>query len=164
MVYGLSESPAGLVYAEQPFSWPLRGFILLLGLGMFVIPVPYVLHASWRAPNLMTLLAVACIVLPSLLGGFFLWVGVAGALRVEVDRASRRLRCSTRGPLGTRHWQIGFDRIERIEVVRREASDDPAFYLLVLHAAGHRPLQLGVYDTREDAEAWRQRLLAATSA
>lgn len=159
-VAGYSESPRGLVYTERSLAWPLRGFIVLVGLGMFVIPVPFVMHASWRAPNLSTLLAVACIVLPCLVGALFLRIALGGPRRIEFDRARRCLLHTRRGLLGTRRLQIGFDRIERIEVVRRESMDYPDFFVLRLHASGRRPMEVGAFDEQAQAQHWQQRIEA----
>ncbi|MEF7616676.1 hypothetical protein V4F39_22370 [Aquincola sp. MAHUQ-54] len=164
MAPGYSESPRGLVYTERPMAWPLRGFILLVGLGVFVVPVPFALHAPWRTPELSTLLAVACIVLPCLVGALFVRIALGGPRRIEFDRAGRCLLHTRRGLLGTRQLRIGFDRIDRIEIVRRESMDYPDFFALMLHAAGRRPMEVGAFDDPAQAQHWQRRIEALVRA
>ncbi|WP_436075310.1 hypothetical protein [Acidovorax delafieldii] len=61
MASGFSESGDGLHYAEH-ISVPMRIFVGAIALGMFLIPVPFVMHATARTPWLHLLLAAACVV------------------------------------------------------------------------------------------------------
>jgi len=61
MASGFSESGDGLHYAEH-ISVPMRLFVGAIALGMFLIPVPFVMHATARTPWLHLLLAAVCVV------------------------------------------------------------------------------------------------------
>ena len=90
---GFTESADGLRYAEH---MPLgqRVFVGVIGVAMFMIPVPFVVHAHWGLPWLQLLLVAVCVLAPSLLG-CFCWVWrAAGRCACSSGRATRR--CCTR--------------------------------------------------------------------
>lgn len=162
MAFAFTETAGGLVdYRERLSPW-VRAFIAVIGLAMFIIPIPFVQHGAWRTPTAGTLLAAAGAAAGVLAGVALLAIALAGSRHLRFDTPQRRLLLTTQGPLGRRRTSIGYDRIERVEVVRREAVDDPPFYLVVLTVAGRRPFELGGFARRDDAEHWRQRIAAQT--
>lgn len=159
-----TETPGGLLYRERLSPW-VRVLALVIGVAMFLIPIPFVQHGHWREPSAGTLVAVAGVVFAVLAGVVFVAIALAGVRRIEFDLRQRRLLCTTIGPLGVRRFEAGFDRIERIELVWHDGLDDPGFYEMAMHLAGRRrPLALGVYDTRDEAETWQRRVLAEVAA
>lgn len=154
-----TESATGLVYSERLSPWA-RAVALGAGAALVLVPIAFLHHAAWRGLSWATL----GVVLPCLLGLVFIRLGLAGVHRVAFDTRHRRLVGTRRGPLGVRRFEIGFDGVERFEVVRREGLDDPAFYEVVMVVTGRRPIRLGTHATREDAEQWQRRLQAQVAA
>ena len=93
MASGFVEGPEGLRYAEH-ISVAMRLFAGVLGLGMFLIPVPFVLHASLDTPWWHLLLAAACVLAGSAMGLLFmalgLWLSTAGGICRDLHLKSVR--------------------------------------------------------------------------
>ena len=158
MASGFSESGDGLHYAEH-ISVPMRLFVGAIALGMFLIPVPFVMHATARTPWLHLLLAAACVVAACAMGALFLTIALGRVLTLHFDPAWRQVRRTSRWPLVGRTVHIAFDRFAPPEVVERTSEDGP-YHVLRLTVHGERPMHLGGFDRREDAERWRSRIAA----
>lgn len=158
MASGFSESPDGLRYAEH-ISAPMRLFVGIIGLCMFLIPVPFVMHASAQTPWPHLLLAAACVLAACAMGVLFLVIALARVLTLQFDAAGRRVLRTSRWPLGSRHAPIGFDRFAPPDILERASEDGPN-YVLSLAVHGERPMHLGGFEQREDAERWRRRIAA----
>jgi len=155
---GFSESPDGLRYAEH-ISVPMRLFVGVIGLSMFLIPVPFVIHASVQTPWPHLLLAAACVLAACALGVLFLVIAFGRVLSLQFDAAGRRVLRTSRWPLGSRNVSIGFDRFAPPDILERASEDGPN-YVLRLAVQGERPMHLGGFDRKEDAERWRGRIAA----
>jgi hypothetical protein len=156
-----TETPAGLLYTEQGIPLLLRLVAGFFGVLMFAIPYPFLVNASWQDGPLSMLVATLGVLMPLLTGAFFIAIGLVGAQRVEFDTARRRrLLRTARGPLGRRRAVIGFERVDAVELVRHAGVDDPDVHEIVLRLRGHRPIKLGAYHERAQAEHWQQRLQA----
>jgi hypothetical protein len=153
---GFSESPQGLRYDEH-ISVPMRLFVGVIALGMFLIPMPFAMHASTQTPWLHLLLATACGLAGIAAGLLFLAIALGRVLTLQFDDAQRRVLRTSRWPLGARHAPIAFDRFAPPDVLER-ASEDGPHYVLRLAVHGERPMHLGGFDHREDAEHWRHRI------
>lgn len=158
MASGFSESSAGLHYAEH-ISVPMRLFVGLIGLAMFLIPVPFVMHTTTQTPWPHLLLVAVCVVAACAMGALFLTIALGRVLTVHFDPATRQVRRTSRWPLVGRTVHIAFARIAPPEVVKRTSEDGP-YHVLRLTVHGERPLHLGGFDRREDAERWRSRIAA----
>ena len=158
MASGFSESGDGLHYAEH-ISVPMRLFVGAIALGMFLIPVPFVMHATARTPWLHLLLAAASVVAACALGALFLAIALGRVLTLHFDPARRQVRRTSRWPLVGRTVHIAFDRFAPPEVVERTSEDGP-YHVLRLTVHGERPMHLGGFDRREDAERWRSCIAA----
>lgn len=148
----------GLRYSERS-TWPLRLFVGFMGMAMFCIPVPFVIHAHRGMPVLHLLLAAVCVVIPVLVGLLFLVGACSRPLQLHFDRARRQMLRTSHWPLGRRNVPIGFDQVTLLDILQRESEDGP-YYLVRLGLQGERPMHLGSFDHRVDAEYWRDRLRA----
>ncbi|KRB37507.1 MULTISPECIES: hypothetical protein [unclassified Acidovorax] len=158
MAHGFSESSNGVRYAEH-ISVPMRLFVGLLSAAMFLIPVPFVQHASTATPWPHLLLAAACVLAASAMGLLFMAIAMGRVLTLQFDAARRCMVRTSRWPLGARSTSIAFDQIAPPDIQRRESEDGP-YYVLRLAVQGERPLQLGGFDRREEAEHWCHRIAA----
>ncbi|WP_439814818.1 hypothetical protein [Zavarzinia sp. CC-PAN008] len=146
---------------EARSSLGVRLFAAVIGLSMFMIPVPYVIHAPWGEVSLTILLAVACIVAPTAFGLFVLFIAVTGRTWVEIDGNLRQVRSGWHGLFGTWLSAVPFTAVESVEVVRRTSSEDPDWFQVALRVAGRRrPVSLGVFSSAGEAEPWRRRIAA----
>ncbi|PJI97827.1 hypothetical protein CLU85_2626 [Acidovorax sp. 69] len=158
MANGFTETVEGLRYAEY-ISVPMRLFAGVIGLCMFLIPVPFVLHASVHTPWWHLLLAVACVLAATAMGLLFITLALCRVRTLQFDTAQRRVLRTSRWPLGARHTPIDFDRLGLPDVLER-ASEDGPYYVVRLTVQGERPMHLASFDRRDDAEHWRSRVAA----
>ena len=159
---GFSEISAGLVYAEH-MSLGMRLFGGCIGAAMFVIPVPFFMHAHSGLPWYQLLLAAVCVVLPSALGLFFLMLALCRPLRLQFDKPRRQVLVTSRWPLGPRDVPVDYRHITALGLLQRESEDGP-YYVVRLALNGKRPMHLGSFGSREDAEQWVARLEAQRTA
>lgn len=158
MANGFSESAEGLRYAEH-ISVPLRLFSGVLGFCMFLIPVPFVLHASLQTPWWHLLLAAACVLAATAMG-LLCWVLAFGrVLSLQFNTTKRRVLRTSRWPLGARNTPLEFECFAPPDILER-ASEDGPYYVVRLTARGERPMHLASFDLKDDAEHWRSRIAA----
>ena len=158
MASGFSESVDGLHYAEH-ISVPMRFFVGLIGLCMFMIPVPFVTHATAQTPWPHLVLAAACVLAACAMGALFMAIALGRVLTLHFDPARRQVHRTSRWPLVGRTAHIAFDRFAPPEVVERSSEDGP-YYVLRLAVPGQRPMHLGGFERRDDAERWCSRIAA----
>lgn len=158
MAHGFTESPDGLHYAEH-ITPALRLFVGLIGLAMFAIPVPFVLHAHPGLPGWQLALAAFCVVVPCLIGLLFLSIALGRCLRLHFDPSQQRLWRTSRWPLGQRHAGIDVARLQPSDVLERASEEGPT-YVVRLAVRGERPMHLGGFDRREEAQHWCDRIAA----
>lgn len=156
---GFTESADGLRYAEH---MPLgqRVFVGVIGVAMFMIPVPFVVHAHWGLPWLQLLLVAVCVLAPSLLGVFLLGVAGCRPLCLQFGPGDPPLQYTSRWPLGPRRVPMALLHHVTLPALLQRASEDGPYYVVRLGLCGKRPLHLGSFDQREDAEHWRSRIAA----
>ena len=124
MASGFSESSDGLHYAEH-ISVPMRLFVGVIGLCMFLIPVPFVMHASTQTPWSHLLLAAACVLAACAMGALFLVIAFGRVLTLHFVPRQRCVLRTSRWPLGSRNAPVAFDRFAPPEVVERTSEDGP---------------------------------------
>ena len=152
-----SDEEGELTYRERLSPWA-RMFVAVIGVAMFVIPVVFLQSPAWNT-SVINLLAVgAGVLLPVLAGVIFIAIAAVGVKQLRFHTVHRRMQLTTQGPLGRRHAQIEYRQIESIEVLRREAMDDPPYFLILLKVSGRRVMELGNFANAAEAEHWRQRL------
>ena len=156
---GYTETAEGHLCYSETSTWGLRLFVGFIGLAMFCIPVPFVIHAHRDMPVLHLLLAAICVVVPVLMGLFLLSAAFSRPLRLCFDTRRRQMLRTSHWPLGRRDVPIGFDKVTLLDVLQRESEDGP-YHLVRLGLQGERPMHLGSFDQRADAEYWRSRLQA----
>ena len=154
MIHGFCESEDGLHYAEH-ISWPMRLFVAVIGLAMFLIPLPFLQHGHWGLPWWQLLLLAFCITLPVLLGMFFLCLACGRCLRLHFDQRQRCLVRHGRLPLPAR--AIRYADIEPPSLLERSSEDGP-YYVLRLRVRGERAMHLSSFGLQTEAQVWRQRL------
>lgn len=160
---GYSETAeSGLRYCESA-SWGLRLFVGFMGLAMFCIPVPFVIHAHPGMPIQQLLLVAVCVVVPVLVGLLFLAAAISRPRSLRFDPARRQMLRTSHNPLGPRDVTIDFDQVALLDVLQRESEDGP-YYLVRLGLKGERPMHLGSFEQRADAEYWRSRIDATLQA
>ena len=158
MAHGFTESRDGLRY-EEHISIALRLFAGVIGLSMFIIPVPFLLHVDWSTPWMHMLLVLVCVVVPCLMGGLFLALALCRTRRLQFDTRRRLLLRTSRWPLGRRDVSISYAQLSALDVEQRESEEGP-YYLVRLGVQGEKPMQLGAFDTLAEAELWRGRIAA----
>ena len=162
MAHGFTESPDGLRYGEH-ISIGMRLFVGVLGLSMFIIPVPFLMHVGWSTPWLHKLLVLVCVVVPCVMGGLFLTLALCRTRQLQFDTRRRLLLRTSRWPLGRRHTPIPYAQLTPPDIAQRESEEGP-YYLVRLGVQGARPMQLGAFDTLAEAELWRGRIAAQLQA
>lgn len=162
MTHGFIESPEGLRY-EEHISVPLRLFVGVIGLTMFLIPVPFVLHAHLGLPWWQLVLVAVCVVLPCLVGVLFLTIALGRCLRLRFDSPGRRLMYKSRLPFKTRHACIAYEAVESPSLQERSSEDGP-YFVIRLGLSGQRPMYLGSFDRREEGLQWLDRVTAQLKA
>ena len=152
-----SDHEGELSYRERLSPWS-RLFVAVIGLAMFVIPLASLHNSAWDI-SLINLLALgAGVVLPVFAGIVFLAIALTGVKQLRFDTTHRRMHLTTDGPLGRRHALIDYQQVETIELLRREATDDPPYFLILLKVRGRRVMELGSFATRAEAEHWQRRM------
>lgn len=160
-----TESEHGIDYRGESLSPLSRGFILLMALAMFVVPVVFLVLVPWRQPTWETGLAVLFIVAFAGSGSTFAWMGLMHAKQALFDARARVLRMQLRGPLGRRELEWPFEAVESVEVQRFKGLDDPdSFSLRMKLARLRRPYLLGSFARQRDAEDWQARIRSLLSA
>jgi hypothetical protein len=162
MKNGFTETPNGLLYAERT-GIAIRLFVAFIGASMFMIPVPYIIHAPWGTWSPTNLLALVCIIAPSLLGAVLLTAAMIGARRITFDTAARTLSTSTGSVIGTWRRLYRFDQIGPVDIVHHIGGDEPDWYQIALPLQGRRPLKLGIFSTRQQAEGMKACIAALLS-
>ncbi|MDP9765165.1 hypothetical protein [Deinococcus enclensis] len=156
------ESADALVYSERPTPWRLRLIFIFFGGLAFLIPYPFLLHDNWTSATASTLVATLGVVAPSLLGLLFIGIGMARPRHMTFDQRRRELLYSRRRPWGSAQETLPFHSVERVDVVRQPHRETPEdLFEIVLSFQSRRPIKLGAYDSRNEAEHWAQRVQSA---
>lgn len=157
-----TETPDGIVYRELLSAWA-RLFMVVIGASMFMIPVPFAMHARWEMPVWTLLLVAACIVTPVAFGLFSIAAAMLPVARLEFDARARRIVHATRGPLGGSRREFRFEDVGQIRIVRKESEDGPWFQI-AMPLPLPRPLMLGSFPSLGEAEDWQRRMEALIGA
>lgn len=156
MSNGFIESLEGLRYEER-ISFPQRIFVAFIGLGMFVIPVPFLLNIHLGLPSWQLLLAALCVLAPSLVGVLFLCIALGRCLHLHFDNTRRIMRRGSRWPFGSRWKVISYEDVDPPSLLQHSSEDGP-YYVILLRIRGERAMQLGSFSSRDEAEQWRNRI------
>ena len=154
-----SDDGGELIYRERLSPWA-RLWVAAIGVAMFVIPLIFLQDPAWNTGVLNLLALGAGVLLPVLAGIVFIAIALVGVKQLRFDSAHRRLHLTTHGPLGRRQARIDYPQVESIDVLRRDAMDDPPYFLIVLKASGRRAIELGSFATHAEAEYWQRRMQA----
>lgn len=155
-----TETATGIVYAEPRIAPGLRLLLVSTGALMFWIPYPFLMHGVWSTFSMSAVVATACVVLPPLVGAFFIRMGLARRQQVRFDSHQREIISRRSGLWGPQDRRISFDHVERIQMVRHKGINDPDVFEILIRLRGHPPLKLGAYDVAEEGSLWQHRLQA----
>lgn len=148
---------------QTPLPPALRLFSGFLGIGIgTVIPAAWISNVTAATPA-PVLLLVALVTAVSVASGVFLiGVGLVSVTELRIDPlgAATRIR---RGPLLNDSVPIPRSAFGPPEVVMHDSEDGP-FPILRLPVQGHPRMEFTCFDTRAEAEAWRDVIARALRA
>ncbi len=149
---------------EAPLPLALRFFAAFLGIGIgTMIPLAWLVNVSDQT-SAPVLVLVAAVVLASVAFGVFLiFVSLASATELRIDPAQASVLSTRRGPLVNDRLEIPRKNFGPPAVVMHDSEDGP-FPILTLPVQGRRRLQLMDFDSRAEAEAWRDLIAKALAA
>lgn len=148
---------------ETPLPLALRLFAAFLGIGIgTVIPLAWLANAQaqTRAPVLVLL---AVVVLVSVVfGAFLIFLSLSSRTEMRIDPAQPMVLRIRRGPILNDRTEIPRGCFGTPVVTMRDSEDGP-FPVLTLPVQGRRRIQLAGFDSRAEAEAWRDLIARALS-
>ena len=134
----ITQTPEGIVYEEHLSIW-VRLFVGVIGLGMFFIPVPYIIHNDWTTFSFITLVAIAAIIAPVIFGYAVMYVALSGVRRMVFQNTPRVARQSMRWPFYTKTSNIAATRFRSVDLHMRDSEDGP-YPILRITIDGMRPV------------------------
>ncbi|MBL9056701.1 MAG: hypothetical protein JNJ84_10550 [Rhodobacteraceae bacterium] len=153
-----------ITYRESPLPWPLRAFVLFLGLGVGLgIPAAWLANVGAETSWPVLALVAAVVLVSGGLGGFFLLLALVSTTELRIDPALPGVTRSRRGPLINDTRTVPRHSIGPPALIMREAEDGP-FPVLRLPVPGGRPIEMACFDSRAEAERWRDAIAAALRA
>ncbi|NTT84983.1 hypothetical protein [Tabrizicola fusiformis] len=153
-----------ITYRENPLPWPLRAFVLFLGLGVGLgIPAAWLANVGAETSWPVLALVGAVVLVSGGLGGFFLLLALVNTTELWIDPALPGVTRSRRGPLINDIRTMPRHSIGPPALIMREAEDGP-FPVLRLPVPGGRPIEMACFDSRAEAERWRDAIAAALRA
>jgi hypothetical protein len=153
-----------ITYRETPLSWPLRAFIALIGLSTGIgIPAAWLANASFSMPLLsLTLLGVVVVTCAGF-GALLIVITFASVNELRIDPADDCVTRTRRSPLVNGTTRIPRRDLGLPTVIMRDSDDGP-FPILHLTFPGGRRFEMANFDTRAQAELWRDRIGATLTA
>lgn len=156
----LIEDEQAIIYRQERLPLPLRLFILLLGLGIgIVVPLPFIIHADWGTPSPTLLLAALCIILPIVLGSFFVILAFASSTELRLDLATGFATRIMRGPFLRRHETYPLSMLTPPALIMRD-SEEGAYPVLRMRLPKWPMLEMSDFSGRAEAETWQARIAA----
>jgi len=154
-----------ITYREAQLPVLLRLFTVFLGLSI-VIGIPY----AWTAnaslsdpPPILLLLAVVTLVSVGF-GGFFVFLGLVSASELRIDPALPLVTRIRRGPVLNDTTLIPRAAFGPPDVWMKDSVDDGPFPILRLPLQDRRRIEMACFDSRAEAEAWRDLIATALRA
>ena len=156
----LIEHERAIIYRQRPLPLPLRLFILVLGLGIgIMIPIPFMIHADWGTPSPTLLLAALCIIVPVVLGSFFVILSFVSSTELRLDPTAGCAVRIMRGPFLKRHETYPFSALTPPVLIMRDSEDGP-YPVLRLRLPKWPVVEMSDFSGRPEAEKWRERIAA----
>ena len=153
-----------ITYRESPLPGPLRAFVLFLGLGVGLgIPAAWLANVGAETSWPVLALVAAVVLVSGGLGGFFLLLALVSTTELRIDPALPGVTRSRRGPLINDIRTVPRHSIGPPALIMRQAEDGP-FPVLRLPVPGGRPIEMACFDSRAEAERWRDAIAAALRA
>lgn len=154
----ITQTSEGIVYEEHLSIWA-RLFVGVIGLSMFFIPIPYIIHNDWTALSFTWLVAVAAIIAPVIFGYFVMYVALSGARRLVFQNTLRVARQTLHWPFYTKTSDIAATRFRSVDLHMRDSEDGP-YPILRITIDGMRPVVMANFRDRADADQWKLRIEA----
>ena len=158
-----TQDEGGITYqARVPLA--LRLVALFFALVALSVTIPFAAYTNWSAADWTVLVGIFGIVFPLFVAALFTMMGLAPGQRLRFDAARRMVTENLSGPLGRRQREFAFTAIGNAAVAMREPEDGKPYPVLMLGVAGRRPMEIGTFDDRAEAEFWRDRILTLVGA
>lgn len=153
-----------ITYRERPLSWLLRAFIAVLALGVG-IGIPATWLANVGPATSLTVLALVALVVIVCVGfaAFMVLLLLASTTELWIDPSKASVTRIRRGPIRNDTTLIPRDSFGPPVVTMRDSEDGP-FPILRLPLADRKRIEMTCFDSRAEAEAWRDVIAAALSA
>lgn len=152
MAFRFIEAGDALVYAER-VSPAVRLFMVVIGLAMLLVPLPFARHADWSGVSASAAVAVLVSVVALAVCIGMLLAAAAGSRELRFERRGRRIVQTVRRPLRpARQAQHAFADVQAVDVHEERIPDSTPNYSLHLRLADGQALDLGAYHHREPAE------------
>ncbi|WP_018631487.1 hypothetical protein [Neomegalonema perideroedes] len=158
---------AAILYREAAPSWRLRSLFVLMGLTLAImIPGPVWMQVDrgeiWSSLAALTpfafLMLTIFTLLPPLVGGLFVMIGLASVAELRLDPASGEAERILRGPVIRKRERFPLSGIGAPELAVRHHDDGPSFFLRLPLAEG-RSTEIDGFRDKAEAELWRGRIL-----
>ncbi len=154
----IREEQHAILFRQKSPPLALRLFAIVLGLGIAtVIPAPFIIHADWSQWSATLLLVLACIIIPPVIGGVFIIIGLVSATDLRIDAARGEVTRIMRGPILRRHECYPFTAIAPPELTMRDSEDGP-YPILKLRLPRWPVVEMCDFAHRAEAEYWQDRI------
>ncbi|MDD2867079.1 hypothetical protein [Neomegalonema sp.] len=156
-----------ILYREAAPSWWSRSVFVLMGLTLAImIPGPVWMQVErdeiWPSIAALTpfafLMLTIFTLLPLVVGGIFVAIGLASVTELRLDPASGAAERIRRGPVIRGRERFPLSGIGAPELALRHHDDGPGFFLRLNLAEG-RPVEIEGFQDKAEAEFWRDRIL-----
>lgn len=154
-----AEDAGGISYVAPVPIW-LRLLAGFFAIAMLLIPYPFLIYTRWLEPDWTILLSLFAVVFPTFVAGVFGMLALAPARKLRFDAGRRVIIEYLSGPLGRWRREHDFRSVTDASIEMRHPDDDGPYPVLKLHLTGRRPMEIGAFEARPDAEFWRARILA----
>lgn len=153
-----------ITYREAQLPMALRLFTIFLGLGIAIgIPCAWTGNASLSDPPPILLLLAMVTLVSVGFGGFFVFLGLVSASELRIDPALPHVARIRRGPVLNDTRLIPRAAFGPPVVWMKDSEDGP-FPILRLPLQGCRRIEMACFDSRAEAESWRDLIAGALRA
>ncbi len=150
-----------ITYRETQLPVALRLFTGFLGLSIAIgMPYAWMANASLSDPPLILVLVSVVALVSVGFGGFFVFLGLISASEMRIDPALPQVTRIRRGPILNDTTLIPRSAFGQPEVRMKDSEDGP-FPILRLPLEGRRRIEMVCFDSRAEAEAWRNLIAKA---
>lgn len=154
-----------ITYREAQLPLALRLFSGFLGLLIATgIPYVWIAGASLSTPPLLLLLVAVVTVVSVSLGSFFVFLSLVSASEIRIDPSLPQVTRIRRGPLLNDMALIPRTAFGTPEFWMKPSVEDDPTPMVLLPLQGRRRIEMVGFDSRAEAEAWRDLIATALRA